>query len=317
MTQLSWEDACKRAGLIAKIRQFFADRGVVEVETPYLSHGTITDVHLDAFCCDFEYGSNGIENLYLQTSPEFALKRLLSLGYGDIYQLGKAFRHEAFGTKHNPEFTLLEWYRIGFNEHQLMTELADLLKLILGCHSVDKISYQQLFLTRLGLDPLLTSREELLDVIHSQNKYSDWLADVDQDTLLQFIFSELIEPVFATEIPCFVHDFPASQACLAKINPLDSRVASRFECYFKGIELANGFYELTDAIIQLQRFEEDNTKRIALGLPAKPIDYRFVDALQNGLPECSGVAVGIDRLLMLAMNKSTIAEVLTFTIDEA
>ncbi len=318
---MSWQNAQKRAQILQQIRQFFADRHVVEVETPALSVGTVTDVHLDALECRYNFLHQSAEQdadiLYLQTSPEFHMKRLLASGYGCIYQIAKAFRHEASGRFHNPEFTMLEWYRLGFDHFALMDEVAALLMCILGCEKAEQYTYQQLFLTELAIDPLTTTKEELIAVIKRHDKMSDWLAQEDIDTLLQFIFSELIEDKIGQQQPCFVYNFPASQASLAKICPDDARVAQRFECYFKGIELANGFHELTDATQQISRFNQDNKLRDIIGKPQKNIDQHFINALSAGLPECSGVALGIDRLVMLALDIREIKDTISFTIENA
>ena len=205
---LSWENAKLRANVIAKIRSFFHNRNVIEVETPLLANATTTDVHLEPFVTQFNYSSDSHLSqstaLYAQTSPEFAMKRLLASGYGCCYQLCKAFRHEAHGRYHNPEFTMLEWYRVGFDQFQLMDEVAELLTVILGCPKVDKISYQQLFLRQLSIDPLVTTKDELLELISERGIFSDWLAEESSDTLLQFIMSELIEPTIGVNAPCFV-----------------------------------------------------------------------------------------------------------------
>ncbi|WP_426358833.1 elongation factor P--(R)-beta-lysine ligase [Pseudocolwellia sp. HL-MZ19] len=321
-TTLSWEDAKKKAYILNQIRQFFYDLDVIEVETPLLGRSTVTDVHLEAFNTHFNYlpdsSINNADTLYLQTSPEFCMKRLLASGYQSIYQISKAFRHEAKGHIHNPEFTILEWYRIGFQQDDLILEVSDLIQAILKCDMPKVITYQNLFLEHLNIDALDTSVEELKDVISNHNKMSDWLKDESSiDTLLQFILSELIEPNIGIDTPIFIRDFPINQASLAKMNMSDERVADRFECYFKGIELVNGFCELTDAIVQVERFNKDNLERKQLGLEEKVIDRRFIQALESGLPSCSGVALGIDRLLMLALNKQDIEEVITFTIDRA
>ncbi|QBG35985.1 elongation factor P--(R)-beta-lysine ligase [Litorilituus sediminis] len=318
---MSWQNAQKRAQILQQIRQFFADRHVIEVETPVLSVGTVTDVHLDAFECRYSFLHQSAEQdadiLYLQTSPEFHMKRLLASGYGCIYQIAKAFRHEASGSFHNPEFTMLEWYRLGFDHFALMDEVAALLMSILGCEKPKQYTYQQLFLTELAIDPLTATKEELIAVIKRHDKMSDWLAQEDIDTLLQFTFSELIEDKIGQQQPCFVYNFPASQASLAKICPDDARVAQRFECYFKGIELANGFHELTDATQQISRFNQDNKLRDIIGKPQKNIDQHFINALSAGLPECSGVALGIDRLVMLSLCSKAISEVQCFSIERA
>ena len=319
---LSWDNAKKRAQILQRIRRFFDSRGVIEVETPLLSKGTVTDVHLDAFSCEYGFLKNSCDatpqNFFLQTSPEFAMKRLLASGYQSIYQICKSFRDEGYGQHHNPEFTMLEWYRVGFDHFDLINEISLLLKETLNCLEPSLISYQQVFIDYIDLDPLETSIEELLHVIKYNNKLSDWLEiEKDIDTLLQFIFAELIEPSIGKERPCFVFDFPKSQASLAKISAKDPRVADRFECYFHGIELANGFNELTDAKEQNQRFKEDNAKRNLMERKEIPIDINFINALDSGLPACAGVALGVDRLIMLAINSNSIEDVISFPIENA
>ena len=329
---LTWQNAQKRAQVLQQIRNFFADRNVIEVETPALSLGTVTDVHLDAFACRYDFlstrfvshrfhsdsSAQSSTNLYLQTSPEFHMKRLLASGYGCIFQIAKAFRHEEAGRYHNPEFTLLEWYRLGFDHFDLMQEVAELLKTILDCAQPSLVTYQALFIEQIGLDPLMANREQLLALITQKNKLSDWLiAEQDIDSLLQFIFSEIIEPHIGKCAPCFVYNFPRTQASLANICPDDNRVAQRFECYFQGIELANGFNELTDSKVQLQRFQQDNAKRNELGLKENIIDKNFISALSYGLPQCSGVALGVDRLIMLALRAEHIKEVISFPVERA
>jgi len=319
---MSWQNAQKRAAVLAQIRAFFLSKNIVEVETPVLAASTVTDVHLDAFISQYHYSPDShctqSVNLYAQTSPEFAMKRLLASGYGCCYQICKAFRHEQHGRFHNPEFTMLEWYRLGFDHIKLMDEVAELLEIILGCQQVQRISYQELFIKEVNIDPLLTNKAQLIALIAGHNKLSDWLETEDcVDTLLQFVMAELIEPKIGQDIPCFVYNFPASQASLAKISVEDPRVAERFECYFKGIELANGFHELTDVEQQKLRFEQDNEIRAQLGKQAQDIDKHFISALANGLPDCAGVALGIDRLVMLATSAVNIEQVMTFPITNA
>jgi len=317
---LTWNNAQKRAQILQQIRQFFTERGVIEVETPALSQGTVTDVHLEALTCRYNFLADSSDQqskaLYLQTSPEFHMKRLLASGYGCIFQIAKAFRHEAAGRYHNPEFTMLEWYRLGFDHFDLMNEVSELLIKVLNCAQPVQVTYQQLFIEQLGLDPLIASREQLLAVITKENKLSNWLVtEHNNDILLQFIFSEIIEPNIGECAPCFVYNFPKSQASLAQICPVDNRVAQRFECYYQGIELVNGFNELTDTESQAQRFQQDNMNRFEFGLLEKPIDTNFLSALVYGLPQCSGVALGIDRLIMLALNANKIEHVISFPID--
>ncbi|MEW6995925.1 elongation factor P--(R)-beta-lysine ligase [Colwelliaceae bacterium MEBiC 14330] len=316
---LTWQNAQKRAVILQQIRQFFAERNVLEVETPALSQGTVTDVYLDAFACKYNFlADSNVEqsaNLYLQTSPEFHMKRLLAAGYGCIYSLAKAFRHEQAGRHHNPEFTLLEWYRIGFNQFDLMLEVSELLKDILACNEPIFISYQDSFISKTGIDPLTAKFADLVALLAQHNKSADWLlVQNDRDALLQFIFMEIIEPSIGINEPCFVYNFPVAQASLAKVSLQDARVAERFECYYQGIELVNGFNELTDANEQQRRFQQDNAKRVAQGLPARAIDHNFIAALNHGLPQCSGVALGVDRLVMLALELNNISEVQSFSI---
>ena len=319
---LSWQNAQKRAVVLQKIRAFFAERKVIEVETPALSQGTVTDVYLDAFECQYNFladsSSEQAATLFLQTSPEFHMKRLLASGYGCIFQIAKAFRHEESGNNHNPEFTLLEWYRIGFDQFDLMHEVAELLKVVLGGNKALFTSYQDIFIKTVSVDPLIANFDVLVEVLNKHDKCADWLIEMnDADLLLQFIFTEIIEPTIGIDEPQFVYDFPVAQASLANRSIDDPRVAQRFECYFKGIELVNGFNELTDATEQVARFEEDNAKRKVQGLVVKPIDKNFIAALKHGLPQCSGVALGVDRLVMLALDIKKISEVQSFSIERA
>ncbi len=232
----------QRAALIARIRQFFAQRNVLEVDTPAMSHATVTDVHLHTFQTQF-VGPGYAQGspLFLMTSPEFHMKRLLAAGSGCIYQLGKAFRNEENGRYHNPEFTMLEWYRVGFDHHQLMDEMDDLLQLVLQCGAAERMTYQQAFSTVLGVCPLEGTMAELKSVAARLGLSDIAEAEEDRDTLLQLLFSIGVEAKIGQQVPAFVYDFPASQAALAKINQNDPRVADRFEVYFKGIELAKRF----------------------------------------------------------------------------
>jgi len=306
----------RRAQFMRTIREYFHQRDVLEVETPCLSHGTVTDVHLDAFSTKFYFDQCGEEiDLYLQTSPEYAMKRLLASGSGPIFQICKAFRNEAAGHLHNPEFTMLEWYRPGFDEHQLMVELDELIQVLLSTEPARKVSYQQVFLSKLNIDPLEVSLKELRARV-SDFSNDEWLQHEGKDALLQWLFSCHIEPTLGLNDgdwePCFIYDFPASQSSLAKINQNDPRVAHRFELYFKGKELANGFYELQDAQEQRNRFEKDNRARQKSGLPLRPVDENLISALEAGLPDCSGVALGLDRLFMIAEERGHIEQVLSF-----
>lgn len=294
MPSASIEQLQQRADILAAIRSFFFKRKVMEVDTPAMSHATVTDVHLHTFQTDFiGPGYADGTHLYFMTSPEFHMKRLLAAGSGCIYQINKAFRNEEAGRYHNPEFTMLEWYRLGFDHHDLMDEMNELLTLVLKCDNAERMTYQEAFIQVLGVCPLEASMDELRAVAAPLG-LSD-IADIeeDRDTLLQLLFSMGVEVKIGQDVPAFVYDFPASQAALAKINPSDPRVAERFEVYFKGIELANGFHELDNAKEQLMRFEEDNAKRKSMGLTEQPIDYHLIAALEAGLPNCSGDAIFI------------------------
>lgn len=309
----SIEQLRQRATLLASIRQFFSERQVMEVDTPAMSHATVTDIHLHTFQTEFVGpGYADGSKLFFMTSPEFHMKRLLAAGSGCIYQINKAFRNEENGRYHNPEFTMLEWYRVGFDHHQLMDEMDDLLQRVLSCEEAERMSYQQAFIDVLGVCPLEGSMDEL-KVVAGQLGLSDIAEpESDRDTLLQLLFSVGIENKIGQVVPAFVYDFPASQAALAKINPQDARVAERFEVYFKGIELANGFHELDKPKEQLTRFEQDNAKRLAMGLKPQPIDHHLIAALEAGLPDCAGVALGVDRLIMLALGCDHIDQVTAF-----
>ncbi|MGL6260586.1 elongation factor P--(R)-beta-lysine ligase [Vibrio sp. WXL210] len=308
----------QRARIITQIRDFFAQREVMEVDTPAMSHATVTDIHLHTFNTEFigpDY-ANG-QTLYLMTSPEFHMKRLLAAGSGCIYQINKAFRNEENGRHHNPEFTMLEWYRVGFDHHALMNEMDELLQQVLRSAPAERMTYQQAFLSVLGVCPLEASMDELKQVAVTLGLGDIALPEQDRDTLLQLLFSVGVEAKIGQNAPAFVYDFPASQAALAKINPADPRVADRFEVYFKGIELANGFHELDNPQEQLVRFEQDNQKRLEMGLKPQPIDHHLIAALEAGLPNCAGVALGIDRLIMLALGCSHIDEVTAFAFPIA
>ncbi|MGR5096141.1 elongation factor P--(R)-beta-lysine ligase [Vibrio maritimus] len=307
-----------RAKLIQAIRSFFLSREVMEVDTPAMSHATVTDVHLHTFKTEFVGpGYADGRRLYFMTSPEFHMKRLLAAGSGSIYQINKAFRNEESGRYHNPEFTMLEWYRVGFDHHQLMDEMDDLLMMVLNCAKAERMTYQQAFITQLGVCPLTAGMSSLKEAAAPLGLSDIADQEEDRDTLLQLLFSMGVETKIGKQVPAFVYDFPASQAALAKVNPNDERVADRFEVYFKGIELANGFHELDNPDEQLARFKDDNRKREKMGLAPQPIDYHLIEALKSGLPACAGVALGIDRLIMLALGATHIDEVVAFPFPRA
>jgi elongation factor P--(R)-beta-lysine ligase len=308
----------KRAAIMAEIRRFFADRGVLEVETPTMSQATVTDIHLIPFQTRFigPGAADGL-TLYMMTSPEYHMKRLLAAGSGSIYQLGRSFRNEEAGRYHNPEFTMLEWYRPHYDMYRLMNEVDDLLQQILDCNSAETLSYQQVFLRHLDIDPLSADKAQLCEAAAKLDLSNIADTEEDRDTLLQLLFTVGVEPHIGRDKPVFVYHFPASQASLAVISSEDHRVAERFEVYFKGIELANGFHELTDGDEQLQRFEQDNLSRARRGLLQNPIDMNLIAALKHGLPDCSGVALGVDRLVMLALGAGRLSEVIAFPVDRS
>lgn len=305
-----------RAQLLTKIRQFFAAREILEVETPLLCHSSITDPNIHSITANYSpIGKKISETLYLQTSPEFAMKRLLAAGSGSIYQICKAFRNGEYGSHHNPEFTMLEWYHSGFDHHQLMNEMDQLLSSILVSKPAEKISYQEVFLKHLQVDVFNCTKDQLRKCGFEHGLTIN--DDLTGDEWLNLLLAELIEPHLGKGQPTFLYDFPASQAALARLNPKDQRIAHRFEVYIDGIELANGFYELGDAVEQRQRFERDLVNRTKLNLPQIPLDEYFLAALAHGFPDCAGVALGIDRLLMVITKAQCLKEVLAFPLENA
>jgi len=307
-----------RAEILAKIRVFFAEREVLEVETPLLASAPVTDVHLQALSCRYRGpGADGGRDLFLQTSPEFAMKRLLAAGSGPIYQICKAIRDGEAGNRHNPEFTILEWYRPGLDHHALMDEIDEFLSSILGTDTGDRLTYSEAFERHAGIDPLRASAALLgtraRDLLSGE---APELGD-NRNGWLDLLLSHVIEPQLGDGRPSFVHDWPTDQAALARIRPGDPPLAERFEIYVEGIELANGYHELTDAAEQRRRFESDIEARRFAGLPEPPIDAHLLAALEHGLPECAGVALGVDRLVMLAAGTRNISDVLAFPIDRA
>ena len=305
-----------RAKIIMELRGFFIDRGLLEVDTPILSEYGVTDLHLSVFeTCFFAPFQPMPKQLFLSTSPEYHMKRLLAAGSGPIFQICKVFRNEEAGRNHNPEFTMLEWYRPHFDMYRLINEVDDLLQQILDCEGAESFSYQFIFQEYVGLDPLSAEKTELAKKAKEQGLVE--AEKQSRDMLLQYLFSQMVEPKIGQQRPAAVYYFPSSQAALAQISSEDHRVAERFEFYYKGLELANGFNELTDAAEQLHRFERDNKQRQAMGLPTRQIDQRFISALQHGVPQSAGVALGVDRLLMIALGQQNIADVLSFNVDNA
>lgn len=296
----------QRAAILASIRQFFTARNYLEVETPIMSRFGISDVYLSNIKAAFRE-----KPYYLHTSPEYFMKRLLAAGSGSIFQLARVFRDDELGRWHNPEFTLLEWYRLDFDHHQLMDEMDELLQQILQTKPMLRKTYQHVFTESCAIDPFQASIQEL-NACLSRYDLANVLPtnETDIDQYLFLLMSHVVEPHLAKQpIPIAVYDFPISQAALAKTK---NGVAERFEVYYQGVELANGFHELTDASQQRQRFDEDNRCRQERGFSTSPLDEYLLSALQHGLPACSGVAMGIDRLVALALNQSSIANTLSF-----
>lgn len=303
-----------RSEAYTKIRQFMVERKILEVETPILSQATVTDVQLDSFRSEYSSPQTRADkSLYLQTSPEYAMKRLLASGTGAIYQISKVFRNEEQGKLHNPEFTLLEWYQPDYDHHQMMQELELFLNLFAMTHC-EKISYGQIFLEHTDLNPHTC---ETNDLKLMAQKYGLSSTIEERSGLLDFIFSYKITSSLGNAKPLFVYDYPACQCALARISDGSPKVAERFELFIHGMEIANGFHELIDAEEQLARFEQDLALRKKEKRSDLPIDHLFLDALKQGLPDCSGVAVGIDRLLMTMTGIKDIREVLTFPIENA
>lgn len=313
----SIETLRERARLLAKVRDFFAQRDVWEVETPVLGQGGSTDVHLVSLST-LARTDRGQRRLWLQTSPEFHMKRLLAAGSGSIFQLAKSFRDGELGTRHNIEFTMLEWYRPQFTLDQLIDETATLVMTMLPAFPgpVVHYRYRELFHTYLEVDPFTSSLEKLRAVASERAQMpATALAEEGRDTCLDLLMSVVIEPKLGQAELSVVTDYPTSQAALARRHQdADGEwVASRFELYLNGIELANGYHELTDAAEQRARFEQDNVERRRLGLVEVDIDERLLAALEHGMPEGSGVALGIDRLIQLALGKARLEDVLAFS----
>jgi elongation factor P--(R)-beta-lysine ligase len=321
-----WQPTCSlgllrlRAQTLQKIRQFFADRAVLEVETPLLGGAIGTDPQLDFFTTAYHW-SPSQRTLFLQTSPEFAMKRLLAAGSGSIYQICKAFRNGESGRFHNPEFTLLEWYRVGYNLSQLMDEVDELIALLFECkvlQPTQRVSYQSLFQQTTGLNPLVFSYQE-----YSAYAQDSGLAEAvsicgrDHTMWLDFIFSHQIQPYIGNNKLCMVYGYPACMPSLARINEDNAAITDRVELFINGVELGNGYFELSDAKEQEQRFDREIAARENTQRPVVTKDERLLAALGVGLPNCSGIAIGLDRILMLLSKSPAIDDVLAFSISKA
>jgi lysyl-tRNA synthetase class 2 len=307
-----------RARVNALIRAFFAERSVLEVETPILSAAGNTDPNIESFSTSFSgHVDAGSRERWLRTSPEYPLKRLLASGVGDCYELGRVFRNGEAGGRHNPEFTMLEWYRVGWDQHQLMEETIALVEAALAMMGkraeVLVEGYRQFFIDELGIDPLHAPIDELRAVLDEYDINPDGLT---RDDWLDLIISHKLQPAFPRDRITVIHDYPASQCALAKIRPGDPPLAERFELYLGRYELANGYHELNDAREQRRRFERDNDVRLARHQRIIPVDERLLEVL-DAMPDCAGVALGIERLLMCLVGTDAIADVLTLPFADA
>ena len=311
-----------KSRLLSQLRAFFAEKDILEVQTPILSQAGNTEPTIESFITqEHENAAHKIQPSFLNTSPEFSMKRLLAAGYGSIYQITPAFRQDEQGKRHNPEFTLLEWYRIDFDHHALMGEVNSLLRYIaknfIKLERSQFFSYQKAMLKFANVDPFSATIEELKLATVKAGINAVGMDDVSRDTWLDLLMSQVVEKNLPMNCPVFIYDYPASQAALSKIRKGSPDVAERFELYINGMELANGFHELSDAEEQAQRFQQQQQQRKASGQQGIPADYHLIEALKQGLPECAGVAIGLDRLLMVLTGVEHINEVLTFPFDRA
>ena len=310
-----------RAFLLQQIRRFFDERGFFEVETPLLSRDTVVDRHLHPIQVDRQQITGKQDDaqsvMFLQTSPEFAMKRMLAAGADSIYQICKAFRTGETGSQHNPEFTILEWYRVDDDMLQGLQLLEELVQSILDTKPATRISYRKAFGNATGLDPFTASIDQLAD-------RSKLESELDRDEHLNVILSRDVEPGLGIAAPESLYHYPASQAALAKTKLEDCvQVAERFEIYYRGVELANGYHELLDPDELITRNDKTNQQRRHDGMPPLPVDSRLLTAMRAGLPACAGVALGVDRLLMLALqeklapDENRIESVIAFPFDRA
>jgi elongation factor P--(R)-beta-lysine ligase len=331
-----------RARLLSRIREFFAARGVLEVETPALSPAAPTDPAIESVAATVR--SLGATQ-YLHTSPEFAMKRLVAAGAGDIYQLCRVFRDDELGRWHQPEFTMLEWYRVGWDDARLMDEVEALTRHAAGAKLADwpavRVSYAQAFVEATGVEPQAVSPAGADDTVAAPKGEDGQSADAARgdgdaaarlasrltalgvdvphglagNALLDLAFSTVVQPTFRSEALTFVHDYPLDQAALARSKGGTPPVAARFELFAAGLELANGFAELTDPAEQRRRFDADQRERREVGLTIRPVDELFLAAVEQGLPECAGVALGLDRLVAVTAGAEALADVLAFAHD--
>ncbi len=306
----------RRAAMLAEARAFFAQRGVLEVETPILSAAAVSDPQLESLATRVA-GMPG--EFYLQTSPEYSMKRLLAADSGDIYQICKVFRDAERGRWHNPEFTMIEWYRLGLDDTALMDEVEALVSRLLQPQrrlgSAERLSYSSALERHAGVDAHQATDAQLTSAAQRHGIVCE--ARLDRDAKLDLLMGLVVGPKLGRERPCFICDYPASQAALARLKPGLPPVAARFELYLDGVELANGFHELQDAAEQRRRFNRDLEVRAERGQQRLPVDEHLIAALENGLPDCAGVALGFDRLVALALGADSLGQAMAFTIGNA
>jgi elongation factor P--(R)-beta-lysine ligase len=314
MPTASVEDLIKRSQVLRRARAFFDNRDFIEVQTPVLSRHCVIDRHLDPFTVRDEYGN---EVRFFQTSPEQGMKRLLAAGMKNIYQLGPVFREGEFGRLHNPEFTMLEWYRVGDGLREGIEILDALIRDLLDTPPAIAITYQSAFVRAVGLDPLEAQIQELASWCVDRKLVAshDWTDD--RDDWLDLIFSDSVQPSLGLEHPEVITHFPASQAALARIAGDDARTCERFELFIDGIELANGYHELLDAAVLRDRNRQANCQRAKAGKQTLPEENLLLDAMESGLPACTGCALGFDRLVMIAVAAKSLDQVICFPWDRA
>lgn len=313
----AWQTLALRDQLLRRLRSFFHQRGFIEVETPLVSADVVVDRHLEPFAVDVPHGGCSLRR-WLQTSPEFAMKRLLAAGYGAMFQVTRAFRREEQGPRHNPEFTIVEWYRPGDGLGAGMQLLSELGEALLRRGLAEAISYQEAFERHAGINPHAAEVAALSEVARRRGvRTPESLALDDRDAWLDVLLVELVEPQLGRGRPAILHDYPASQAALARVRPGPPAVAERFELYVDGMELANGYHELLDATVLRARNRENNAYRLQHGGEALPEESRLLAAMEAGLPSCAGVAMGFDRVCMLAAGVADISQVIPFPFDRA
>jgi lysyl-tRNA synthetase class 2 len=306
----------RRSNMLRTARTFFEQRGVLEVETPILSAAAVSDPQIESLATQIA-GLPG--RRYLCPSPEYAMKRLLAAASGDIYQICKVFRDAERGRWHNPEFTMIEWYRVGFDDRALMDEVEALLGQLLApmrrLGAAERLSFSTALQRHAGVDAFESSDADLLEAARRHDIHCD--AELDRDAKLDLLMGLIVGPRLGRERPCFVCDYPASQAALARLKPGLPQVAARFELYLDGLELANGFHELAQPAEQRTRFTHDLALRGARGQPQPPLDENLLAALEHGLPDCAGVALGFDRVVAIALGADRLADAMAFSVDEA